>query len=128
MFKKRWFWISVVILLIFSIIFDLVILNLWAIHTISSGKWDVRLLLVAGGLIISDAGGSIYKKWNLLISPYTRLIFFLLIISAIIIHGFWNGIVFMSLVLLLSRLIRLFIWVIKKLIVRYKRRSLLEEL
>jgi hypothetical protein len=126
--RKRWFWISVVVLLVFSIIFDLVILNLWAINSISSGTWDIRLLLVAGALILSDGVGSISKKWKLQSSGYTRLIFFILIIYAISIHGFWNGLVFMSLILILSRLIRLFIWVIRKLIEKYKRRGLLKEI
>jgi hypothetical protein len=127
-FKKRWFWISVAILLIFSIIFDLVILNLWAINSISSGMWDIRLLLVAGALIFSDGVGSIFEKWKLQSSGYTRLIFFVLVIYAVSIHGFWSGLVFMSLVLILSRLVRLFIWVIKKLIEKYKKRGLLKEI
>ena len=127
-FRKKWFWISVVVILIFSIIFDLVVLNLWAIHSISSGEWDIRLLLVAGALIISDGVGSVFKKWKVQSSGYTRLIFFVLIIYAMSIHGFWDGLIFMSLILILSRLIRLFIWVIKKLIEKYKRRGLLEEI
>ncbi len=126
--RKKRFWIAIIILLIFSIIFDLIILNTWAVYSIASGKWDNRLLIGGGLLIVSDVISSIFRSWKIKSKGYTRLGFFLLIISAIIIHGFWNGIVFMSLVLILSRLCRLIVWIGRKGVNKIRRRGLLEEI
>ncbi len=126
--RKKRFWIAIILLLIFSITFDLVVLNVWAVRSITSGVWDIRLVIAGALLVISDGIGYVHTSWKTRITPYTRLMFFVLIVMAVSIHGFSNGLVYMSLILILSRLIRILVWVVKKVIRKFRRRGLLEEI
>ena len=126
--RKKWFWLGMIVVLVVSLIFDFVVLNIWAIHSIITGSWDIHFTAVGIGLIISDTIGSLSKKWKIAISPFTRLIFFVLIILAISADGFWMGILLMSTILILSRLVRIIIWFMKRMIRKFRRRGLLEEI
>ena len=128
MIRKKRFWISIFIIILISIIFDLIVLNWWAVHSLTSGKWDMRLVLGTLLLLSSDFFSRISKKWKTQTAASSRFVFFLLVISAIIIHGFLSGLVFMSMIFILSRFIMLLVWIAKKVIEKYKKRGLLEEI
>lgn len=52
--KKHWFWITVILIIVFSLLFDLIVLNVWAVKEIFFSNWSGNFQLLTFSFIALD--------------------------------------------------------------------------
>lgn len=104
MFKKKWFWIGFILLLLFAIIFDIVIASLVLFKSLSSGQWSMTLLAL--GFLYSV--GAIYQKYipkekRRQVRWTGRLLLLLIVILMVPDYGFLKTLYFVVTIFIFSR-------------------------
>ena len=105
--RKKWFWVSVILLFIFSIIFDLAVATGVLVTSLGSGRWSNELL----GLGFLYAIAVTYQPY--LENPERgqvkllgRIVLLLVAYFAFSGYGFWQGFYFLATVFIFARFVR----------------------
>jgi hypothetical protein len=103
-FKKKWFWIGIGALFLFSIIFDITIAASVLVKSLSSGKWSSVLLSL--GLLYSTV--VVYKPYmpktdRKKIGLLGKLILLIIAFIAFKDYGFFQTLYFLATVFIFSR-------------------------
>jgi hypothetical protein len=112
--RSKWFWLGLILFIICAILFELVVVNVWAVRRIATGQWDVRLLIIGLFIILLDLIIFLKKNWNSKTKKYRKPLFLLLLIWSMIIYGFWKGLLFIGLITIASRFLRVIFFVLKR--------------
>ena len=110
MFKNKWFWISVVVLFVFALIWDITVAGAILIKSLASGKWGT-LLLSLGGLYTLTV---LYRK-NLTgqdkkqLRNFGRLLLLIIAIFAFHDYGFWQMLYFITTVFIFTNFMK---WIV----------------
>ncbi len=129
LFKNKWFWIAVLVIFIGYIIFDLIFLNIWAIKQISTGVWDYRLVLMGAVILILDITLRQIKIFHQSeLKQLPGILTLLTLIWAFILHGFFKALIFLSVLFILNRLLRIIVWALRKIANKIRYRNTLKPL
>lgn len=103
--RSKWFWIGLGIFVVCAILFDLIVVNYWAVRKVITGNWDPRLLIFGAFILMLDLIPHLSKDHGKTTKKYRRLLFILLMIWSVTINGFWRGLLFAALITVVSRII-----------------------
>lgn len=109
-FRKKWFWVGVILLFIFAIIWDISIAAAVLITSLSSGQWSITLLGL--GLLYTTA--VLYHKYlpsenKKQVKTAGRLILLVIAVLTFIDYGFFKTLYFLATVIIFSRLMK---WIV----------------
>ena len=108
--KKPRFWIGVILLLLFSFVFDISVALIVTGKSIVSGQWNIYLLSL----------GFFYAVFNFYTNRYggqyrsdfiklRRLVWIIMAVWAFVLYRFWIGLYFIATITFLTRILR---WVL----------------
>ncbi len=105
--KSRMFWRYFLLFLLCSIVFDFFTAYVLAWKGITSGKWSTALLIFAGITVLLRVMGNLLKKpQNVWFKKWGRVGFFGTIVWTFYQYGFFQGMTFIALLILVTRLLQ----------------------
>ena len=111
-FKNKWFWVSVVLLFVFAIIWDIFLASFILVTSLGSGKWSSTLLVL--GLLYTVT--VVYPRYlpkedRKQYGWVRRLLLLVIAFIAFANHGFFQGLYFLATVFIFSRFMKWIAWI-----------------
>jgi hypothetical protein len=110
--RNKWFWLGLILILPIIFISDLIISFLFILGHFYSPVWNPYLLAIGIISAIFGAVGAKKKIWeSKTLRDLGKLLFFIALIWVIRDYGFWQMLLFMSGILITTRILK---WLIPK--------------